>query len=283
MAASSQDDRGGRPPSVPSLLLRAATHSGLLTHWVRRELEEKLRRRRADGERTRAWYWRQTFTVIVHALRDAARGRRWSSPSIGADPGSLRSPAKGVPMDILLQDTRHAARSLRRSPGFTLVAVLTLALGIGANNQPVGAIRSFDTMVAESIRRQRFEVSLFGAFAALALALGLVGIYGVTSYSVNERVREIGIRMALGADASRVVRNVVVRGLIPVLVGILAGVAVAAGTSRLLSGLLFEISPLDPATFIAVPVLVLAIAALAILRPARRAAAVDPLEAMRVD
>jgi putative ABC transport system permease protein len=122
---------------------------------------------------------------------------------------------------------------------------------------------------------------LFFAFASLALALGLVGVYGVTSYTVVQRRREIGIRMALGARSRGVQRATVLRGMGPVAIGLLLGWGAAAIAGRWLSSLLFEISPADPLTFLVVPLLVLLTAAAALWIPARRAASIDPQVVLR--
>ena len=126
-------------------------------------------------------------------------------------------------------------------------------------------------------------MSLLGGFAALALALAAVGLYGVLAYSVSRRTREIGIRMALGANAGDVLKLVVGEGLVLASIGILAGIACALALTRLLEGLIFGVKATDPWT-LAIGVAVLlgaAVAASAI--PARRAAKVDPLEALRIE
>jgi ABC-type antimicrobial peptide transport system permease subunit len=120
-------------------------------------------------------------------------------------------------------------------------------------------------------------------FAALALCLALIGAYGVTSYLVSQRTREIGIRMALGADSGRVSRAVVAEGLRVAGLGVFAGLVIALFTTRLASGLLYGVSPRDPLTLGAVVVTLLIVSALANYLPARRAARVDPLTALRQD
>ena len=118
---------------------------------------------------------------------------------------------------------------------------------------------------------------------AMALLLGVVGIYGVISYSVSQRTREIGIRMALGAQQEAVRRMFIRHGLMLTAIGVAIGLAAAAGLMRLLGSLLFEVSPLDPLTYVAVPI-VLALAALAAsYLPARKATTIDPVEALRAE
>jgi putative ABC transport system permease protein len=124
---------------------------------------------------------------------------------------------------------------------------------------------------------------LVGVFAALALTLALIGAYGVTSYLVSQRTREIGIRMALGAEPSRVSRLVVREGMRVAVLGVVIGVAIALFATRLASGLLYGVSPRDPVTLGTVALAMLAVSALANYLPARRAARVDPLTALRQD
>jgi ABC-type antimicrobial peptide transport system permease subunit len=111
--------------------------------------------------------------------------------------------------------------------------------------------------------------------------LALVGVYGVVSYAASQRTQEIGVRMALGADRSEILRLVLGRGLILVAIGVAAGIGVAASVSRLISNLLFGVSPLDPVTFIAVPLLLAAMAIVASSIPALRATRIDPAIALR--
>jgi putative ABC transport system permease protein len=122
---------------------------------------------------------------------------------------------------------------------------------------------------------------MLGAFAVLAMSLAVVGIYGVISYSTTERTREIGIRMALGAAPSDVLKLVVREGLVLTLAGIGLGLAAGLGLTRLMAGLLYAVSPADPVTFGVVSVVLVAVAVLANLVPARRAASLAPMLALR--
>jgi putative ABC transport system permease protein len=145
----------------------------------------------------------------------------------------------------------------------------------------VEAVEPMTQLVASSMARPRFFTALMGVFAALAVALAAIGIYGVMAYAVVRRTREIGIRMALGAGRARVLRLVLGQSLLLTVIGIIAGVMGAAAASRYLEGFLFGLTPLDPATFAAAALAFAAIATVAALVPARRATRVDPLISLR--
>jgi len=146
---------------------------------------------------------------------------------------------------------------------------------------PVFEIRTMDEIIGRSAQNREFSVMLLGLFAALALMLAAVGLYGVLSYLVSQRAGEIGIRMALGAQSSEVRRLVLVQGMKPALAGILAGLVGAGFGTQLLRSLLFGVSPGDPLTFVAVPLVLLTVAAIACLIPATRATRIDPTMALR--
>jgi putative ABC transport system permease protein len=150
-------------------------------------------------------------------------------------------------------------------------------------DQAVANIRTMEQVQADSIARQRFNVLLVTIFAALALALAVVGIYGVMSYTVSQNTRELGIRMALGAQAKDVLRLVIGQGVLLASLGVALGLAGAIGLTRLLKTLLFGVTPTDPLTFASVALLLLVVALLACWIPARRAARVDPMIALRCE
>ena len=129
----------------------------------------------------------------------------------------------------------------------------------------------------------RFFRNLYGIFAGLALILAIVGIYGVVSYSVAERGHDFGIRMALGAEKGAVLRQVLRQGLTLGLIGIGFGIAAGFGLTRFLGNLLFEVQPQDPLTFLAVSLVMLAIALVSCYVPARRATSVDPVNVLRTE
>lgn len=146
---------------------------------------------------------------------------------------------------------------------------------------PLRDILTMDDVVATSLSQQRFDTLLLGAFAALALILAAIGIYSVLSYSVKRRVSEIGVRMALGARLSDVLRMVVIEGMKPTLLGLVIGVVAALAFGRVMSSLIYQIAPSDPLTFAAVAVLLMVVGFLATVVPAYRATRVNPMVALR--
>jgi putative ABC transport system permease protein len=150
-------------------------------------------------------------------------------------------------------------------------------------NLPLTHVRPMREMVSRSMARTSFTMLLLVIAAAVALLLGAVGIYGVISYLVGQRKREIGVRMALGAQRQDISRMVLREGLAVTLTGVAIGLAVALAMTRLMVALLYGVSPTDPGTFVAVPVLLAGVALFSSWMPARRAAAVEPLEAIRYE
>ena len=147
----------------------------------------------------------------------------------------------------------------------------------------VAQIKTLDAVLAESVAQPRFYMVLLTAFAIVAIALSAIGIYGVIAYLVGQRARELGIRIALGATPTRVVRMVVREGVAMVAVGIGVGIAGALALTRLMGALLFTIKPTDPVTYVTVAALLAVVALMASFVPAQRAANVDPALAMRAD
>jgi ABC-type antimicrobial peptide transport system permease subunit len=150
-------------------------------------------------------------------------------------------------------------------------------------DQPVFDVKTMDQRVAESVGQPRFEAVLVAFFAGTALFLAAIGIFGVVAHSTAQRTREIGIRMALGADQSRVLRGVLSDGLRPVIAGAVIGIAGSLAIARWLSTVLFRTSPYDPATLAIAAAVLIAVAIAASLGPARRATRVDPASALRVE
>jgi ABC-type antimicrobial peptide transport system permease subunit len=143
--------------------------------------------------------------------------------------------------------------------------------------------QTMESVIAESLTQRRFAMMLLAAFAALALLLACIGIYGVMAYLVSQRTQEIGIRMALGARRADVVALLLWRGATLSLIGVAIGIASSLVLTRLMSTLLFGISTHDPVTLSGVSALLIVVAFLACLIPARRAASVDPMQALRTE
>jgi len=148
---------------------------------------------------------------------------------------------------------------------------------------PLYEVRQMDEIVTASFAGPRVTTNLLGAFAVIALLLAAVGIYGVISYSVAGRTREIGVRVALGAEGREIARLILVEGARPVVVGVVMGLAAAWASTRLVESLLFGVEPSDPLTFAAVTVVIVVGAATSMLAPAWRAARVEPATALRQD
>ena len=172
-----------------------------------------------------------------------------------------------------------------RSSGNSAGLVSAVSNAVHAVNRdiPIRDIFAMDDLVANSLSQQRFNMLLLGAFAGLALLLAAVGIYSVLSYNVRRSVREIGIRLALGARLGDVLRMVVFEGMKPTFIGVAIGLVGALALGRVLSSLIFGVRPSDPITFVAVALLLVAVALAASILPAYRAAKVDPLVALRYE
>jgi len=148
-------------------------------------------------------------------------------------------------------------------------------------NEPVNQVITMDERLSNSVAGRRFQMLLFGIFAAVALVIATVGIYGVISYAVSQKTHEIGIRMALGAQTSEVLKMVVWQGLRLALVGVGLGLAAALALTRVMKSLLFNVSATDPVIFASIALLLVGVALIASYIPARRATKVDPLQALR--
>jgi putative ABC transport system permease protein len=150
-------------------------------------------------------------------------------------------------------------------------------------NQPVSDVRTMDRVMSEWVSRSRFNTLLLGLFAGLATLLSAVGIFGVMNYSVALRTREIGLRLAVGAQPRQVLMLILKQGLVLTIVGVVLGLAAAFALTRLLSGLLFGVAAVDPTTFTTISLLLVFVSLLACYLPARRAMRIDPLRALRYE
>jgi putative ABC transport system permease protein len=218
---------------------------------------------------------------IVGVVRDVReQGLDASAPAIVYLPFGQMSPPLGrmvvrlLPQNVLVGTTVAPA---------SVTVPVQRAIWRVDKDQPITNILRMDEVVARSLGSREFNMLLVGALALVALALAAVGIYGVLSYLVQQRTREIGVRIALGATSGRVLSLVVRQGLTTVGAGVALGLAGAIALTRLLQSLVYGISVRDPMTFVAAPATLVAVALVAIWLPARRAARVDPVTALRAE
>jgi ABC-type antimicrobial peptide transport system permease subunit len=170
-----------------------------------------------------------------------------------------------------------------RAGSADLMNEIQQAVWSGDANIPLADPTTLGRLYTKSMARTSFTLVLLCVAGTMALMLGIIGIYGVISYAVSQRTREIGIRMALGAQRNQLTGMFVRQGLALTATGVALGLAVAFMAMRLMSSLLFNVSPVDPGTYIGMTVIILGIASLACYLPSRRAAAVEPVTALRAE
>jgi ABC-type antimicrobial peptide transport system permease subunit len=164
-----------------------------------------------------------------------------------------------------------------------LIASVTEQLRQASGGLPVANIRTMDEVMGRSTARESFNMLLLTIFGAVALVLAAIGIYGVMAYSVAQRTQEMGIRMAVGADRSAIRKLMVWEGMRLALAGVVIGAGTAFGLTRLIAGLLFGVKAWDPAAFFSAPLILCAVALLAVWLPAARASRVDPAQALHAE
>ena len=243
-------------------------------NWVREHWDSPAA---AIGKRIKAYpnsAWREIVGVVgnVH------------------DNGVSQDPPKVIYWPMLQSDffrpgpsTNRSMVYVLRSPrvGNGLLDDVRPAIWSVNSNLPLASIRALDDILARSMARTTFTLTMLGIAASTALLLGAIGIYGVTSYIVSQRTRELGVRMALGAQQQDVLGFVLRHGLVLAGLGVVVGLGMSFGVTRLMSALLYGVNPVDPMTYGLVAVAVTSTALLASYLPARRAARVDPIEALR--
>jgi putative ABC transport system permease protein len=198
--------------------------------------------------------------------------------------GLSEPPTRAVYLPAYGSGGNHMYFAIHTSaPLEALVPMLRTTLAGLDRDLPIASARTLEEIVLESTASRRFNVVLLGAFAAIALALALVGIFGVTSYAVSRQTAEIGVRLALGASHGGLFRFIILQGMKPVLVGIGVGLAGALLLSRLMASLLFGVTPRDPVTYAIVAALLMGTGVLACLVPARQAMRTDVIAALRGD
>jgi predicted permease len=198
---------------------------------------------------------------------------------------AMSEPARSTLYWNNLQNSRVKTTIVARTAGdpVAMAAAIRQTIWSIDPDQPITSVFTFEDAVSDALARPRLLTVLLGAFGFVGLALGAIGIYGMLVALVNERRREIGVRLALGAQPGQILRMVVGRGLALTLVGVVAGLAAAFALSRLLVAVLYGIRPADPLTFAGMALVLVLTAALASWLPARRAAALDPVETLRAD
>ena len=235
----------------------------------------------AIGKRVRP-YPKSVFREVVGVFSDTRDdGVNQKSPGVAYWPLLMLDFAPVSDARTFVQ--RSAAYMIRtsRAGSSGLVSELSQAVWSINPNLPLASVRTLQEIYDGSLARTSFTLVMLGIAGGMALLLGVAGIYGVIAYSVAQRTREIGIRIALGAQAQRVRRMFIAHGLTLAGVGVAIGLAAALAIMRLMSSLLFEIGPADPLTYATVLLTIVAAACLASYVPAQRATAVDPIEALR--
>lgn len=253
-------DDDARAPDVV-----VVSHSVATLLWPESSaLGQRIRNRIEGGE---GW------ATVIGVVAD----HRHESPAVDPTPVMYRpytQVGRNLTMSVLLRT---------RADPVSVAEVVSREIQAVDGDVPVYTVRSMERVVSDSAAEPRVIMALLAAFAAVALVLGMVGVYGVTSYSVHSRIHEIGIRMALGANRGEVLRLILWRGVLLTLGGVVVGLVLALGMTRLASGLLFEVRPWDPITYVLVPLLLVAGALAGSSIPSLRASRVDPTEALRWD
>jgi len=236
----------------------------------------------AIGKRVRQFKnmpWLEVIGVVEDVRQHGVDER---SPAIVYWPAMINDPYSQQPQ---IQPSRVVTFVIRskRAGTESFIGEVQRAVWAINSNLPVASVQTMQEIYARSLARTSFTLVMLAIAGTMALALGVIGIYGVISYAVSQRTREIGIRLALGAQKSELKWMFVRSALVLTTVGVAIGVGTAGAVVQLMKSLLFGISPLDPLTFLTVPVVLVAAAGLASYLPARRAAAVNPVEALRAE
>jgi ABC-type antimicrobial peptide transport system permease subunit len=224
-------------------------------------------------EKTPAVWNREKASIVVGVVRNALEG------------GLQEGFKDEVFLPLTMDRAQPVMYAMLRTHASTSETAAGLRSAVASVNSlvPVTRVRTMDDLVANSMAAPRALAGLLLGFGALAIVIGAVGVYSLIAYIVSWRTREIGLRLALGAQRWQIVMSVVRESLFLALAGCIAGLAGAVALSRVLHSFLFEVSAMDPLTFGLVPVLMAMVAVMAAWIPARRAAGVDPMEALRAD
>ena len=230
----------------------------------------------AIGKRLKPGFSNDAWCTVVGVVGDTKQYSLGETPS-----PSMYLPYVQAPVPFLMQDITFVLRA--GADPLSMVAAARRAVQAVDPDLPVFDVTTMDQLVYRSASAPRFNAALLAIFAALALVLATVGIYGVMSYTVLQRMHEFGVRMALGAQEGDLLQQVFRQGMLLAVGGITTGVAGAWVLTRFISSLLFGVRPTDPLTFVLIPLLLAAVALVACLLPARRATKVDPVAALRYE
>jgi predicted permease len=223
------------------------------------------------------------WVEVVGVVQDVRHnGVDETAPAILYWPAMIKNPYTAKPTIDAPRAVTYAIRS-NRAGSQALIADIQQAVWSVNANLPLASVGTMQEIYAKSMARTSFTLAMLAIAGTMALALGIIGIYGVISYAVAQRTREIGIRLALGAQKNELKWMFVRSALTLTVVGVAIGIAAAATLTQSMKSLLFGITPLDPLTYVTVPLVLVAAAALASYLPARRAASINPVEALRVE
>jgi predicted permease len=236
----------------------------------------------AVGKRMRQ-FKNMPWQVVIGVVEDVrVHGVDQDAPPVVYWPAMLNSPYTSQPSIEVERAVTFVIHSSRAgNEGF--LSEMRQAVWSVNSNLPLASVQTMQDIYSKSLARTSFTLVMLAIAGSMALALGIIGIYGVISYTVAQRTREIGIRLALGAQRDKLKWMFVRSALVLTVVGVVIGLGTAAALMQLMKSLLFGISPLDPFTYFTVPLILAASAAIASYLPARRAAAVDPVEALRAE
>ena len=219
--------------------------------------------------------------VIVGVVADTHEGGPAHDPEPGVVVPQSQVTDGMTALNASILPMRWAVRT--RNDPRQMVNAISEQLRQASGGFPVTKVRTMDELVSSSMERESFNMLLLTIFGGIALVLAAIGIYGLMAYSVAQRTQEMGIRMALGADRGSIRTLVVLHGMKLALVGVVLGVAAAFGLTRLMASLLFGVKTWDPAVFVTVPIILTAVALVAVWLPATRASRLDPMQALRVE
>ena len=254
-------------------------HIGIVSEGLARELWGSPQN--AIGKRFREFQSSPWFEVVGVAQDVRENGVDQVSPATVYWPPLLGDPA--TPSTLGAWRTVYFAMRSNRAGTQTFINEMQQAVWSVNANLPVAEISTMQDVYGQSMERTSFTLVMLAIAGTMAFALGVLGIYGVISYSVSQRTREIGIRVALGAQRSKLKWMFVRSALTLTGLGVVIGVMAAFGLTQFMKSLLFGVSPLDPFTFVTIPVILVSAAVLASYLPARRAAAIDPVVALRAE